>query len=114
MTTANQTIAKTYRQPLAWPQLKVDSTILQRLNSHDKTAIEDCFDTYGGKIRALAKKFTRSGQEAEVVTEEIFQDIWIYAASDHGEDVDPIEDRVITRIAIRRLLKHQWEGRDIF
>lgn len=111
-----QKIANIYRQPLVLPvppKLASKQTIIQRLKSHDALAIKDCLDTYGGKIWALTKKFTRSHQEAELVTEAVFRDIWIYAATGHDDDGEPVEDRIITQIALRRLIKYQWEGRDI-
>ncbi len=51
------------------------STILQRIAERDKTAVKDCIDTYGNFIWALARKLTRSREEAARATEEIFTDI---------------------------------------
>jgi len=45
------------------------STILRRIAERDKTAVKDCIDAYGNLIWALARKLTRSCEEAEAVTE---------------------------------------------
>lgn len=114
--TATQAIT-VYWEPLIWPKTdpppEPRKTILQHLHDHDRTAVKDCLNTYGDKVWTLAKRFTRSLQEAELVSEAIFHDIWIYSATEH-EDADPDEERVITQIAIRRLLTNQWAGRKIF
>ncbi len=58
---------------------KTEATrVLQRIAERDKAAVEDCVDTYGNFIWALARKLTRSREEAEAATEEIFIDIWRY------------------------------------
>ncbi|MDQ3181872.1 MAG: hypothetical protein M3Q33_15315 [Acidobacteriota bacterium] len=87
-----QTIQKT--EPL---------TILQRIADRDKTAIEDCIDTYGNFVWALARKLTGSREEAESATEEIFIDIWQYCES--ARNARAIEEKLIAMIALRRLIK---------
>ncbi len=52
------------------------STILKRIGKLDKSAAEDCLNTYGNLIWGLAKRFTNSTEEAELVTLKIFNDIW--------------------------------------
>ena len=79
------------------------STILQRIAERDKTAVKDCINAYGNLIWALARKFTRSREEAETATEEIFTDIWQYC--DDVRDTQSIEKRLIAMIALRRLIK---------
>lgn len=76
-------------------------TILQRIARKDKTAAKDCVDAYGNFIWALARKFTRSPEEAEAATEEIFVDIWQY--HERGGDNQKIEKKLIAMIALRRL-----------
>jgi DNA-directed RNA polymerase specialized sigma24 family protein len=108
-------IPEMYRRPLRRFEPKIELSILERLRDNDRSAIKDCLHTYGARVWALAKRFTGSRQEAEGAARDIFQDIWIYAARDHNdEDVDPVEDQIITQIAIRRLIKRQWKGRNIF
>ena len=89
---ATQTIQK--RQAL---------TILQRVAKRDKTAVKDCIDTYGNFIWALAKKFTASTEEAEAATQEIFLDIWRYC--ERTDKTQSVEEKLIARIALRRLIK---------
>ncbi len=76
-------------------------TILQRIAARDKNAVEDCIDAYGNFIWALARKFTRSREEAARATEEIFKDIWQYCKRDN----EIVEQNLIARIALRRLIK---------
>ena len=80
------------------------STILQRIENKDRTAVRDCIEAYGNFIWALAKKFTASTEEAEAATLEIFQDIWRY--SERGDKRQSAEDMVISQIARRRLIKY--------
>ncbi len=79
------------------------STILRRIAEKDKTAVKDCIDTYGNFIWALAGKLTRSREEAEAATEEIFNDIWQYA--ERARSTQSIEKKLIAMIALRRLIK---------
>ena len=79
-------------------------TILQRIAKKDKTAVRDCINTYGNFIWALARKFTRSPEEAEAATQEIFTDIWRYA--ERADRPQSSEDMLVAMIARRRLIKH--------
>lgn len=79
-------------------------TILQRLAKKDKTAVKNCVDTYGNFIWALARKFTASREEAEAAAQEIFIDIWRYAAL--GDSNQSAEHLLIGQIARRRLIKY--------
>ena len=79
------------------------SNILRRIAEKDKTAVKDCIDVYGNFIWALAKKFTRSREEAEAMTEEIFSDIWRSCEPESGTRL--IEEKLIAMIALRRLIK---------
>jgi DNA-directed RNA polymerase specialized sigma24 family protein len=78
-------------------------TILQRITDQERTAVKDCIDTYGNFIWALAKKFTRSREEAEAATREIFLDIWRHTESADKTQSD--EEKLIAMIALRRLIK---------
>jgi DNA-directed RNA polymerase specialized sigma24 family protein len=95
---ATQTIEKTQ-----------DSTILRRIAERDKTAVKDCIDTYGNFIWALARKFTRSREEAARATEEIFIDIWQYR--ERERDARSIEEKLIAMIALRRLIKSSRQAK---
>lgn len=87
------------------------STLLQRIVEKDKTAVKDCIDTYGNFIWVLAKKYTASTEEAEVATQEIFIDIWQYCGS--RDKTTFVEEKLIAIIALRRLIKHARQNRQI-
>ncbi len=50
--------------------------IFKRIVETDKTAARECLEAHGNLVWALAKKLTRSTEEAETATLEIFLDIW--------------------------------------
>lgn len=79
------------------------STIFQRAAERDKATVKDYIDTYGNFIWALAKKFTASTEEAEAATQKIFIDIWQYSESNDKNQF--VEEKLITMIALRRLIK---------
>ena len=68
----------------------------------DKTMVENCIDAYGNFIWTLARKFTASIEEAEKVTEEIFNDIWRY--TERAGQPQLVEGKLVEKIARRRLL----------
>lgn len=80
-----------------------DLSILQRVAERDKTAVQDCVNAYGNFIWTLAKKFTASTEEAEVVVQEIFADIWRDAEC--MNKTQNVEKKLIAMIALRRLIK---------
>jgi DNA-directed RNA polymerase specialized sigma24 family protein len=79
-------------------------TILQRIAKKDQTAVKDCVDNYGSFIWALARKFTRSREEAEAAAQEIFTDIWRY--TERADQPQCAENLLIALIARRRLVKY--------
>ena len=79
-------------------------TILQRIAKKDQTAVKDCVDNYGSFIWALARKFTRSREEAEAAAQEIFTDIWRY--SECVDKSQSTESVLIALIARRRLIRY--------
>ena len=88
------------------------STILQRIAAKDETAVKDCLDAYGNFIWALARKLTRSRGEAETATEQIFNDIW--RCPERLCNSPSSEKKVITMIAVRRLLRGVHPARQGF
>ena len=79
-----------------------DKTVLQRIASGDQTAVQDCLDNYSNLVWYLAKKLTRTTEDAEDAVQEIFIDLWRYA-----ERFDPsksAETTFITMISRRRLI----------
>lgn len=85
------------------------STVLQRIAEKDQTAVKDCIDVYGNFIWTLAKKFTRSREQAAIATEEIFTDIWRYCGECRPGDL-PNEGKIIELIALRRLIKFRRQN----
>jgi RNA polymerase sigma-70 factor (ECF subfamily) len=77
--------------------------IFQGISRKDQTAVKDCIDSYDNFIRALARKFTNSTEEAEAATQEIFIDIWRY--SQQADKSQSAENLLIALIARRRLIK---------
>ena len=86
-------IRETYRQPYR-PSI---------LKKSEKMNVGSQVDPYAAFICALAKKFTNSTEEAEAAVREMFRDIQRFEES--GVHPRTIEDRLSTRIALRRLLK---------
>jgi RNA polymerase sigma-70 factor (ECF subfamily) len=82
--------------------------IFQRVADNDKSVIEDCIDTYGNVIWALAKRYTSSDEEAEAAVLQIFKDIWKSASQ--FDSAKGTEDQYILRIAVRRLIKQSSVG----
>lgn len=80
-------------------------TILRRIAERDKTAVEDCIETYGDFVWTLARNLTGSREDAEAVTAEIFADIWRY----RGDicETHSSEKKLIAKIALRRLISRQ-------
>lgn len=85
-------------------QRNTSSSILQRIGRRDKTAFKESIDNYGDWIWSMAKKFTDSTADAEAVTEEIFLNIWRYAARFEETNLDELI--FITIIARRQLRKY--------
>jgi hypothetical protein len=78
------------------------STSLPKGAERNKTAAEDCIDSYDNFIWALARKFTATTEEAEAA-QEIFLDIWRY--SERSDKTQSAEEKLIALIALRRLIK---------
>ena len=79
--------------------------ILQRIAQRDKTALKDSIENYGDLIWAMAKKFTDTTEDAEAATQEIFFNIWRYAARFEETNFDEL--LFITVIARRQLRKYK-------
>jgi len=69
----------------------------------DQAAVKSCIDIYGNLVWALAKKDTNLPEDAEIVTQEIFLDIWKYALRCDCSKIDKTAFREL--IAYRRLFK---------
>ncbi len=93
-------------QALAVQNIQIDnsSAVLQRIAHKDKNAVNDCIESYGDLIWAMAKKFTGTIEDAEVVTQKIFLHIWRYAARFEETNFDEL--LFITVIARHQLRKY--------
>lgn len=76
--------------------------ILQRIAEQDKSAVGECLDQYGKLVWSLARKYTRTREDAEDAVQDIFIDVWKYAARFDARKSP--ECAFITMIARRRLI----------
>ena len=76
--------------------------ILQRISAGDKAAVGECLDKYGKLIWSLSRKFTDNREDAEDAVQEIFIDVWRFAA--RFDAAKSPEGAFITLIARRRLI----------
>lgn len=76
--------------------------ILQRIADGDKTAVQDCLDTYGGLVWSLARRMCRNNGDAEDAVQEIFIDVWKNAG--RFDENQASETTFIAMIARRRLI----------
>lgn len=85
-------------------QKTVPRTVLQRIAQSDKTAIQDCINTYGDLVWAIARSKTDSLEEAERLSLEIFGDIWKYAEKFDSSKCSEIA--FVTLVANHHLIVH--------
>ena len=67
------------------------------------SASRNIYPDYDKFVWSLAQKFTNSAEEADAAAGEMFTDIRRYA--ERGVSVKSIENRLIARVAFRRLIK---------
>lgn len=80
----------------------VEPTLLQRVAGGDETAVKRVLDQFGGLVWSLARRFTRSPNDAEDAVQEVFIEIWSNASR-----FDPSiasETTFVAMIARRRLI----------
>lgn len=76
--------------------------ILPRLSAGDPGAAEEILDRYGALVWSLARRHTRTAQEAEDAVQEIFLALWKNAS--RFDPAKASEATFITMIARRRLV----------
>jgi len=76
--------------------------ILQRISEGDKTAVQDCLDTYGGLVWSLARRMLPNIDEAEDAVQDIFIDIWKNA--ERFDEKQASETTFVAMISRRRLI----------
>lgn len=80
----------------------LDQTILQRIASGEKAAVQECIARYAGLIWSLTRRMALNGADAEDAVQEIFVEIWRNAPR-----FDPgvaSETAFVAMIARRRLI----------
>jgi len=82
-------------------------SVFVRLFENESGAVEDCLKEYGDFVWAFAKRYADSPESAEKMTEEIFADIWKFAAAFGINICD--EKEVVALIARRYLLMKRRE-----
>ena len=78
------------------------NSILYRIASGDKTAVQDCLKTYGGLVWALAKRMLPNQNDAEDAVQDIFIDVWKNA--ERFDEERSSETTFIAMLARRRLI----------
>lgn len=82
--------------------ITVEQTILQRIASGDKLAVQDCLNNYGGLVWSLARRMLPDVNEAEDAVQEIFIEIWKNA--ERFDESQSSETTFVAMIARRRLI----------
>jgi RNA polymerase sigma factor (sigma-70 family) len=77
-------------------------TILERISSGEKAAVEECIDAYASLIWSLARRFLRNEADAEDAVQDIFIALWS-SASQYNPSIAS-EITFISTIARRRLI----------
>lgn len=76
--------------------------ILNRIAAGDRTAVEECLNSYGGLVWSIARKMLRNSDEAEDAVQEIFVDLWKNAG--RFDETKSSEVTFVAMIARRRLI----------
>jgi len=80
----------------------VAGSILLRIASGDRAAVQECIDKYGGLIWSLARRFSPTGPDAEDAVQEVFIDLWKSAG--RFDESQSSETTFVAMIARRRLI----------
>lgn len=86
-------------------------SVFARLVENETGAVEDCLKQHGNLVWAIAQKHAGSAADAEKMTEEIFADLWKYAAAFGINTCD--EKEFVALIAYRYLLKSKKYQADV-
>ena len=79
-----------------------NSSLLQKIASGDREAVNDCVERYGKLVWSLARRFTSNAADAEDAVQEIFIEVWSKAA--RFDPAKASETTYIAMIARRRLI----------
>lgn len=83
-------------------------SILQRIASGDTSAVRECLERYGGLVRYLARRLSRTPSDAEDATQDIFLQLWRQA--NRFDAALGSEKTFIAMIARRRLIDQLRKG----
>lgn len=78
------------------------SSVLERIAAGDASAVQECIDLYGNLVWSLARRFTRSADEAEDAVQEVFVDVW--KSAKRFDATRASEKTFVAMIARRRLI----------
>lgn len=81
---------------------KAPSNILQRISMGDLDAVTECINKYDKFVWNIARKFTKTREDAEDASQEIFIEIWKYAG--RFDETKSPEWAFIALIARRHLI----------
>ena len=85
-----------------------DSELLEAIASQDSKAFRQLVDRHQNRIIGLAYKFTRNGQDAEDIAQEVFLNIWKKAKKYRGESqVSTWIYRITVNTSLNYLRKHK-------
>ncbi len=77
-------------------------SIFQRIAEGDESAVKECLDTHGGRVWALARRYSSNRADAEDAVQEIFISLW---KSAHRFDPKRASEAAfVATIARRRLI----------
>lgn len=79
--------------------IQTSDSIFYRIAEGDRRAVKHCIGLYGNLVWSLARNLTDSFEEAEILTREIFIDIWKYAGNFNSDICD---ERAFIRLIARR------------
>jgi len=77
-------------------------SILERIASGDRSAVNECLDRYGDLVWSLARRYLRNAADAEDAVQDIFIDVWGSAARYNRNIASEVA--FISTIARRRLI----------
>jgi len=94
--------ASLHPSPPEWGDSRVPETILQRVAAGQADAVQECIDQYSNLVWSLARRFTRSADDAEDAVQDIFLDLWKSAA--RFDPSKASETTFVAMVARRRLI----------
>ena len=66
----------------------LSSDLVDRIAARDSAALAEAYDHCGRTVHAVALRITREPNDAEEVTQDVFQSLWSHAATLQGRDAN--------------------------